>query len=55
MPFPSEREALHDAAVAFDDVRYLGRAGTAELYRALAGTDDRLRALRPVLPEAVPA
>jgi hypothetical protein len=55
VPFPSERDALHDAAVAFDDVRYLGRAGTAELYRSLAQTDDRLRALRPVLPEAVPA
>ena len=56
VPFPGEGEALHDAAVAFDDVRYLGHAGSAELYRALAQTDDRLRALKPaLLPEAVPA
>lgn len=55
-PFPGEGEALHDAAVAFDDVRYLGHAGSAARYRALAQTDDRLRALKPaVLPEAVPA
>ncbi|WP_251444972.1 MULTISPECIES: DUF4129 domain-containing protein [unclassified Microbacterium] len=56
VPFPGEGEALHDAAVAFDDVRYLGHAGSAGLYRALAQTDDRLRALRPaLLPEAVSA
>ena len=54
VPFPGEGEALHDAAVAFDDVRYLGHAGSAELYRVLAQTDDRLRALKPaLLPEAV--
>lgn len=56
VPFPGEGEALHAAAVAFDDVRYLGHSGTSAQYRALAETDDRLRALRPqVLPEAVPA
>lgn len=55
-PFPSEGAALHEAAVAFDEVRYLGHAGTAELYRALVQTDNRLRDLRPVLaPEAAPA
>ena len=55
-PFPGEREALHAAAVAFDEVRYLGRTGTADQYLAMAGTDDRVRALRPqALPEAVSA
>ncbi|MBS1697951.1 MAG: DUF4129 domain-containing protein [Actinobacteria bacterium] len=55
-PFPGEREALHEAAVAFDEVRYLGRAGTAERYGELACTDEKVRALRPApLPEAVPA
>lgn len=46
-PFPSEAEALHAAAVAFDEVRYLGRPGDAAQYRSLVGTDERLRALRP--------
>jgi len=55
-PFPGEREALHAAAVAFDEVRYLGRTGTAGQYRTMAETDDRVRALRPqALPEAVSA
>ncbi|MDR2323395.1 MAG: DUF4129 domain-containing protein [Microbacterium sp.] len=55
-PFPAEGEALHAAAVAFDDVRYLGHPGSAARYRALAETDDRLGALRPLaLPEAVSA
>lgn len=55
-PFPAEAEALHEAAVAFDDVRYLGLPGGPDLYRTLVGTDDRLQRLRPqVLAEAVPA
>ncbi|MBS1906706.1 MAG: DUF4129 domain-containing protein [Actinobacteria bacterium] len=55
-PFPGEAEALHEAAVAFDDVRYLGRPGSADRYRALVGTDERLQRLRPrPLPDAVPA
>lgn len=55
-PFPAEHEALHEAAIAFDEVRYLGRVGSPALYRAVAQTDERLRTLRPaVLPEAVPA
>jgi len=56
VPFPAEGEALHAAAVAFDDVRYLGHPGSAARYRALAETDERVAALRPqALPEAVPA
>ena len=55
-PFPGEAAALHEAAVAFDDVRYVGLPGSADLYRTLVGTDDRLQRLRPeVLAEAVPA
>lgn len=53
-PFPAEADALHDAAVAFDDVRYLGRPGSAALYRTVADTDERLRALRPQLDERSP-
>lgn len=63
VPFPGEEESLHAAAVTFDAVRYLGRPGDAALYRAMADTDDRLRALRPLpadparpdAPAAVPA
>jgi len=55
IPFPGEAESLHEAAVAFDDVRYLGRPGSGELYRTLVSTDERLQRLRPLaLPEAVP-
>lgn len=50
--FADEAEAMRRAAVSFDDVRYLGHAATAESYRDLAATDDRLAARRP---EAVPA
>lgn len=50
--FADEGDALRRAASAFDDVRYLERRATAESYRELAETDDRLRARRP---EAVPA
>jgi len=50
--FDSEMAAVRSAAVSFDDVRYLRHPATQETYRALAATDDRLRALRPA---AVPA
>ena len=39
------------AAAAFDDVRYLRRPGTEELYRRIAAVDDRVSAARPVLSE----
>lgn len=45
--FTDEAEALHRAAVSFDDVRYLGHAANADSYRELAATDDRLAARRP--------
>lgn len=47
--FPGSGVALEDAATAFDDVRYLRRPGTAELYRRVASVDDAVRAARPVV------
>jgi hypothetical protein len=52
--FPEERAPLHTAASVFDDVRYLRRPGTAELYRDVTSLDERLAAARP-LPAQVPA
>ncbi|MFJ2505670.1 DUF4129 domain-containing protein [Microbacterium sp. NPDC087592] len=50
--FADEAPALRRAAVAFDEVRYLGRPATEEIYQDLAATDERLRTRRL---EAVPA
>ena len=50
--FPDEAAAMRRAAVAFDDVRYLGHPATSDSYQDLAETDERLRARHP---EAVPA
>ena len=50
--FSDEASALRRAAVAFDDVRYLGHTATSDTYQDLAATDDRLRTRRL---EAVPA
>jgi hypothetical protein len=49
--FPPHADALESAAAAFDDVRYLRRPGTEELYRRIAAVDETVRAARPVLPE----
>lgn len=46
-PFPAHADALHAAARAFDDVRYLRRRGTAELHHAVAGLDDELARTTP--------
>ncbi|GAA1985193.1 DUF4129 domain-containing protein [Microbacterium pumilum] len=46
--FPSAAVELEAAATAFDDVRYLRRPGTAELYRRVAEIDDLVVATRPV-------
>jgi len=53
--FPGEAVALEEAAVAFDDVRYLRRPGTAALYERVAAVDDRVATTRPASSEAVPA
>lgn len=50
--FPAETTSVRQAAVFFDDVRYLRHPATADRYAELAATDDRLSALRP---EAVTA
>lgn len=50
--FPAETGPVRQAAVSFDDVRYLRHPATAERYAELAAADDRLSALRP---EAVTA
>lgn len=46
--FPALGARLEDAAAAFDDVRYLRRPGTAELYRLVAAVDDDIMAARPL-------
>ncbi|WP_343999209.1 DUF4129 domain-containing protein [Microbacterium paludicola] len=47
-PFPAHGAGLDAAARAFDDVRYLRRRGTAELYAVVAGLDDDLVRTTPV-------
>lgn len=49
--FPASADELESAAAAFDDVRYLRRPGTAELYRRIAAVDETVTAARPVLGE----
>lgn len=45
--FPDSASALEAAAASFDDVRYLRRPGTADLYRPIADTDDEVGRARP--------
>ncbi|WP_223169294.1 MULTISPECIES: DUF4129 domain-containing protein [Microbacterium] len=47
--FPGLAERLEAAASAFDDVRYLRRPGTAELYRLVADTDAAVAGARPAV------
>lgn len=51
-PFPGFGDRLHDAATAFDSVRYLRVPATEADYRALSATDDDLRGVSPVLAPA---
>lgn len=46
--FPASADELERAAGAFDDVRYLRRPGTVELYRRVADIDDAVATARPV-------
>lgn len=50
--FADEAAAMRSAATGFDDVRYLRHSASAESYRSIAATDERLRSRRP---EPVPA
>ncbi len=54
-PFPDSAAELESAAAAFDDVRYLRRPGTADLYRRVAAVDDAVTAARPRSREEVQA
>lgn len=47
--FGEHQRTLDDAARAFDEVRYLGRDGTAEQYRRIADLEQQLRAAKPAL------
>ncbi|MFG6402011.1 DUF4129 domain-containing protein [Microbacterium sp. P04] len=50
--FPAEAGRMDAAAAAFDDVRYLRRRGTREMYDNIAALDDSLARARPVLASA---
>jgi len=49
---PPLAAAFDDAAVVFDDVRYLRRPGTAEHYRRLVSLDDEAVRTRARMPDA---
>ena len=49
--FPASGADLETAATAFDDVRYLRRPGTEDLYLRVAEVDDRVTATRPFSPD----
>lgn len=49
--FPASATDLDVAAAAFDDVRYVRRPGTAELYRRIAAVDEVVAATRPALAD----
>ena len=51
---PAFSERLSAAASAFDDVRYLSRAGTEAAYRSASALESDLRATRPVLSPTAP-
>ncbi|MBU4465835.1 MAG: DUF4129 domain-containing protein [Actinobacteria bacterium] len=48
---PSLADELEAAATAFDDVRYLRRPGTEELYRRVAGIDEAAMRARAIATE----
>ncbi len=48
--FGEERAALHSAAIAFDEVRYLEHPATEESYRGIVALDERLSARHPAVP-----
>lgn len=47
--FPAQAQALREAAIAFDDVRYLDRAGTEAQYERLVELDRELERTQAVL------
>ena len=53
--FPDHSLELDGASIAFDDVRYLERPGTADQYASVAALESALRTARPVALEEVGA
>jgi hypothetical protein len=53
--FPALATHLVDSSTAFDDVRYLGRDGTAGQYGSIAALERDLRSARPLLDTTAPA
>jgi len=51
--FPADADDLRTSAIAFDDVRYLDVAGTADRYNQVAALESRLRSAKPAALEAV--
>ncbi len=51
--FPASTADLETAASIFDDVRYLRRPGSRDLYEQVAGLDRAIAAARPREPEPV--
>lgn len=51
--FPVQAEDLTAASLAFDEVRYLGREGSAQQYELVRELERRLRATKPAALEAV--
>ncbi len=47
--FPPQARDLVQAAIAFDEVRYLGRNGTREQYEDVAKLERQLRSAKPLL------
>jgi hypothetical protein len=45
--FPAFGERLREAADAFDEVRYLGRSGNEDSYRAVSSLEEQLRSATP--------
>jgi hypothetical protein len=52
--FPALGDRLGGAARVFDEVRYLGAAGTAESFEKVASLERDLRAARPAVESAPP-
>lgn len=53
--FPALGDRVEQAASVFDDVRYLRRPGTAELYALVASVDDAVAGARPLVREEIVA
>lgn len=53
--FPQQFDELSAAAAAFDEVRYLGRPGSADQYQVVDQLERRLRAAKAVSLEVVDA